>query len=467
MTWLRSVGLRLTLALGLAFSLWVFVSFSENPDQRTPFEDIPVEVEGLAPNLMLVDRDGSPKEVSSSVDVTVLGESQIVSQISSRDIRAYVDLTDATAGEETVPVNVVPTRSGLLSLSISADPPNLVFRIEEVLTRTVGVTVTVLGNVPFSYERQDPIIRSNGQIIDQVTVSGPRNRVERVASVRATADVDRLTANYNTSRPLEALDEGGQVINGVTIAPTSANVLVPIVSSVGTKRVPIVPQLMGAPAAGFVVNSITIDPQFLVLTGSAGALEQIRQVQTEPLDLSGISGTLIRSVGIITPPGAALAANQPSTASVNIEVVPVSQVFRVTLPLAVDVRNTPAGLIASLSDSTVEITLTGTSAQLAALGQTPLRGSVDAGGRGVGNYSLTPDITLPEGVTLAEAVPQVVLTLRAPATSIPRPTSESPAPTGVPTPPDATALPTPTPAPTDTLPTATSAPTEQPPTPTP
>ena len=32
MSWLRTTGLRLLLSIGLGFSLWVFVSFTQNPE---------------------------------------------------------------------------------------------------------------------------------------------------------------------------------------------------------------------------------------------------------------------------------------------------------------------------------------------------------------------------------------------------------------------------------------------------
>ena len=43
MTSLRVQGLRLLLSIGLAFALWIFVSFTQNPDQRSAFEGVPVD----------------------------------------------------------------------------------------------------------------------------------------------------------------------------------------------------------------------------------------------------------------------------------------------------------------------------------------------------------------------------------------------------------------------------------------
>ena len=61
MTWLRTTGLRLLLSIGLGFALWVFVSFTQNPDQSTSFDSVPVDIEGLEPSLVVVDQQGLPR----------------------------------------------------------------------------------------------------------------------------------------------------------------------------------------------------------------------------------------------------------------------------------------------------------------------------------------------------------------------------------------------------------------------
>ena len=70
MTSLRTQGLRLLLSIGLAFALWIFVSFTQNPDQRSAFEGVPVDIEGLAPGLLVVDKEGLPKANLPTVTIS-------------------------------------------------------------------------------------------------------------------------------------------------------------------------------------------------------------------------------------------------------------------------------------------------------------------------------------------------------------------------------------------------------------
>lgn len=98
MTWLRTSGLRLLLALGLGFSLWVFVSYTTNPDRLTQFKDLPVAPENLAPGLVIVDQNGLPNPPLPPVTITLRSIGDTTITPSSNDIEAYVDLTDQQPG---------------------------------------------------------------------------------------------------------------------------------------------------------------------------------------------------------------------------------------------------------------------------------------------------------------------------------------------------------------------------------
>ncbi|MBS1967797.1 MAG: hypothetical protein JST60_18680, partial [Chloroflexi bacterium SZAS-1] len=260
MSWLRSTGLRLALALGLAFALWVFVSYTQNPDRNTSYDSVPVDVVGRAPNLVLVDQDGLPRASLPSVDVTVEADTETLKNVQQSSIRALVDLSGLGPGEHQVLVDVETTRSDLKRLTFSTSPSFLPIRLEQEITRTIPLTVELNGTVPFSFEAGTARLSSHNQAITSVQIRGPQSRVERVAIALVTADIDRLTANYISPRPVLVLTSNRQPVTGVTVEPATIDVLVPIVSSAGIKRVPVVPQLVGQPASGYIVTSISVEP---------------------------------------------------------------------------------------------------------------------------------------------------------------------------------------------------------------
>lgn len=443
---LRTTGLRLALSLGLAFALWVFVSYTENPDRTTSLGEAQVEPENLSPGLILTRADGKPLADLPSVILTVEADQATTNNIRISDFRAYADLSGLGQGAHTVPVNVAPTRPGLNQVVTSISPEQVRFHIDEQITRTLPLTIELTGSVPFSFEQREPSATVNNRPVTEVAVTGPENLVTQVAQVRATANIDRLTANFESTRQLEALDADGQVIEGVTVVPDAVRVRVPIVSSVGLKRVPIVPQTVGEPGDGYVVTDVSVDPQFVNLTGGSSVLDEVERVYTVDVDVSGASETITQTVDLLRPPlQVGFQSGEPTTATVRVRIEPITRPFRVRLPVAVNAINGPSALLVSLDPQIIDVPLTGTAAQLATLNATTLQAVIDLAGYRAGTYTITPDVRVPDGIALDGSVPSVTVTLRVPSAP-PQPTA-----TGLPT---ATAVLTPTDAP----PSATAAP---------
>jgi len=472
-TWLRIAGLRLVLAVGLGFALWIFVSYTEAPDRLTQFRNLPVSAEDLAPSLVIVDQNGLPNPSLPPVDVTLrsIGETSVTP--SSNDIQAYVDLSGRGPGEYSVAVGARVTIPGRKPEIAEIEPNFLSIRIEQEITRTVPLTIEIEGSVPFSYENLPASATMRSQPVSTVNVRGPQSRVERVAMARAVVDIDGRTASYDSPRQLEAIGSDNQEIQGVLVEPASVNVLVPIVSSAGIKRVPVVPQVVGEPASGYVVSGLTVEPQFVRLAGGAGALEAVQSVATEAVDIQGASRTTSRTVRLSGPASTPLLFGEPVSATVTVRITPIERPFQVSLPVSVQLVDVGPGLLGSVNPPIVQVTLSGTAAQLATLDAASLVGSVSVRGQGAGVYRLTPLFTLPKGITLAGEPPRVTVVLRSqpspPPSVTPAGTAAPPAtPPAVatPSPPEGPAVPTLAPAATPTVEPA-AAPTAEPPTETP
>jgi YbbR domain-containing protein len=422
MTSLRAQGLRLLLSIGLAFALWLFVSFTQNPDQRSAFEGVPVDIEGLTPGLLVVDKEGLPKTNRPTVTISAEGDEATIQTVRQSDLRAFVDLSGLAAGEHSnVPVIVERNRAGLARLALTSDPAFLSFRLEQEITRTVPLTVELTGSVPFSFEKGEPQLTVAGRPVNSVLVRGPQSRVERVSVGRVVADIDRLTGNYSSTRPVEVLSQDGQEIAGVIAEPATINVLVPIASSAGVKRVPVVPKLVGAPASGQIVSSVSVDPQFVQLTGGSDALDGIESIETFDVDIGGATRAISRTVSMRVPPNTSLASGEPAVATVLVQIQPIERPFQITLPVPLQVVDAPGGYLLTLAPNSIQIKLEGTAAALAAFDPDSLQGIVSARSLGEGTYAITPSFQLPAGVQLAEAPPKVTLSLHRPPT--PQPTA--------------------------------------------
>jgi YbbR domain-containing protein len=264
------------------------------------------------------------------------------------------------------------------------------------------------------------------------------------------------------------LTESGQVVEGVTISSEIVNVRVPIRSIVGIKRVPVEPQLSGAPASGYIVRDVSVEPQLVSLTGSSGPLDQVLSVTTEAVDISGASETITRTVAINQPAGAAFQEAQSPTATVVVRFAPIERQFSVTLPVRVQGINPPRNVQVSISPQVVDVTFSGTAAEFDALDAQTLIGSINLRNLSPGTYQRAPDINVPDGLTLVGDVPAVTVTLQPPPTETPEPTV-APTPTATPAPAEPTteapAAPTNTPEQQPTVETPTAPPADQTPTP--
>ncbi|GIV95021.1 CdaR family protein [Chloroflexus aurantiacus] len=439
MNGVRSIMLRAFLAFGLSFALWSFVSFSENPEETARFEDLTLQIVGLAEDMVIVDANGLPTTSFPLVDVTLRTDRRQRSELRPVDIRVVADLSNLGPGDHLVPINVQPTRSNL-SFSVPAggiEPSAIGVRIEPVETVTVPIRLEIVGSPPFSFERGDPEIRYNGNLIDTVTVSGPQSRVVRVAAVRTVANIAQLRASYVAPLNLTPIDNNNQPVEGVQVRPATVTVVIPINPVVGLRLVPVSPIIIGSPAPGFAVTDIKVDPPLITLTGSSGPLDAINLLQTEAIDIANARETVVRIVPLIIPTGTSPAQGESNAVRVTVEIRPIALPFQVRLPVEVVIDGLENGLLVTVSPEVVEITFAGTSTQLNALAATPLEATINVSGLAPGAYQFPVQPLLPDGVSIVGEAPTVTVVI------IPEPT---PTPTPSPSPePSPEIEPTPTP----------------------
>ena len=408
--------LRAILALGLSFSLWAFVSFSQNPEELVPFEGLTPQVIGLRGDLVIVDANGLPSPTLPSIDVTLRTDRNQRTELRPVDIRTVVDLSNFNAGEHIVPVNVQATRS-TISFTVPADgvtPSAIPIRLEEVISATAQIDLKIVGNLPFSFERGDPQITSGGTPIATAQISGPQNRVARVKAAQTTANIEQLRASYQAPLTLEAIDANGQPVDGVQISPATVNIRIPITSVVGLKLVPVEATITGLPAPGYAITSVQVNPPLIALTGSSGPLDAAAVLKSEPIDIAGARSSLVRQASVIFPAGTSPQIGEPGSVMVTVLIVPVDQAFRVALPAQVILTGVGDGLTPSVAPDVVSLTITGGSSLLDQLARQRVQASINVSGLRAGSYLLSVTVSLPDGLQLVGDPPVVTVVLRTP-----------------------------------------------------
>ncbi len=458
-----STSLRASIAIVLAAALWVFVSFTENPQQSTPLTNLPIAAEGLDPQLTLVDpATGVPIPVPDAVvNVTMVGPRNLISTFSKQNAQPFVNLAGLGPGIYQVPVNVrgVPARPEVRFQNIT--PEQISVNIEQIISATVPLTITTIGQPPTSYEASAPIVTVNSQPITNVVVTGPSSQVARVIGGEIQIDLSSQTSNIRTQRDVTPIDVLGRTVEGVQIKPSTVEVAINILSSSGIKRVPILYRLAAPPPPGY-VPQIKLDPELVSIIGSSRILAQVDAIETAPIDLSGIDpaqGVVTATVALRFPPG--ITARDPGIGeqtTAQIRLLPIDFPFKVGLPVAA--QNVAAGTVVTTDPLVMEVELRGQAVALERVGTLSVQ--VDVAGRGPGTYALTPTLALPEGIELISELRPVVVTIRSTATPTPLPTPTA----AVPPTPSGTLLPTITPEaePTSVVSPTLPAPTPPPPT---
>ncbi len=430
MTKLRELGGNALLAVGLALGLWVFVSLTTNPDDRETFNNIPTQVRGLTEGLVIVDQNGLPRADQNSleaVNITIQADRATLTDVSQSDIISYVDLTGLEPGTHRASVEVQLPRNNITV--VTTVPEAIPIRIERVTRTEVPISVEIEGSPPFSYERGDPEVTINSRKVENATIAGPENLIERVVSVGTTVNIDQLQTTSVSTRELRAFDANDELVEGVTIAPPEVQVRIPIRAAVGLKRVPVLGTVTGSPAFGYIITAIESDPQLVTIVGGSDILAQIDRIETEPVDISGATSTVTSTVNLRLR-GAQLQAGDPDQATVTITINRLDQPFDSTVQIPVQVTGVAPGLLVTITPRNLDVMLRGRTEVFFQQGLLEsLVATVDMSGDDAGTYTREPQINLPPELTIAGDPPTVTVELRFPPTPTLVPTS---APTATP-----------------------------------
>jgi YbbR domain-containing protein len=439
---------RLLLAFTIASLLWVYVLNLENPSGSSTYSRIPVVARGLDKNLSLGNDLGS-------VTITAQAPADVLSGLRSSDFTAYIDLAGKGPGTYRVPVQVAAPGN---TDRVSVEPAQIQVQIIEVSERRMSVQVRPNGRPGLGYQIETQQVRPA-----EVLVRGPRDQVERIDQVVAEVDVENKQGTQAGEVAPQALDFAGREITGLEFQPQYVNVVVAIQLVVNYKTLPVHAPVEGAPAPGYVVTDITVQPTTLTAYGPPNVLEPLNFLETAPVSIGGATQTVQVNMTVPLTNGLTL---YPPTQHNQVEVRVVIEELSTKTRLSAQVTHTglSPGLVSVESPDRIDITVSGPFDALQDLKPDSVRAVLDLTGYGVGTYRLTPAITVPPRTTLRTWDPQeITVTISGPPTVLPEPTlvappvqpeitpSESPEPSPGPSPspaPSPSPGPSPSPAPT-------------------
>ena len=292
----RNYSLRL-LALLLAFALWLYVSNEQSPLRE---KTLTIELENSGLEQGLVISGGMPE----TVKVKVQGSRNQLANLVPEDFSAAVNIPAGRTGDFTIPVQVnVPT--GLRLAQVTPDAVSI--SVDSVAEKQVAVAVSLRGTPDQGYTALAPFYQP-----DTIVVRGPTKVLEGIKQATALIDIQGA---------VQDVDQVLQVSVGnsnVTLEPSTVRVVVPIVEMVPTKTVPVLIQVAGSPSTGYYVKSVVSNPVSVQLSGQSEMLISITNIETSPVNISGIDNSFTIDAPLAVPQGISV---QPGIVKVQVEVV--------------------------------------------------------------------------------------------------------------------------------------------------
>jgi YbbR domain-containing protein len=384
---------RTVLSIILAFGLWVVVLNEQNPErtQMTPFQ-IPVEVERIPDGVTLV-TDQQP-----TVQLWVRAPENVWPRLRQDSFRAYVDASGSTAGLRELPVQVEINDAQVRAAE--PRPSSVRIRLEEVRERSVPAKVNLVGNVPFGY--------STGQLRitpERVTVIGPESLVQRVDAALVDLRLDGVTVNLSgafNARPVDARDNE---VRGVRVVPAQVSVELPVHQEVTYKEVGIRPATTGRLAPGYYLLPLEVDPQSATVVGHPDLLSTVTVLETEPVNVSDVTTTVVRRTSLRLPRGVSLLQPQLTVlVTVRVEPLEITQSIRV-LPT---VEGLPQDLVLSSPLQMVELSVSGPAPTLQQLSPRDFRVTLSLADLGPGRHVVQPRAMVPVPFELERVEPRTV-----------------------------------------------------------
>lgn len=294
--------------LAIALAVLIYVQVVSQPGGITQRAIPNVQVKAAAVPSDLVVTHVIPAQVL----VTVRGDAQAIQQLQSSAVQAVVDLQQAVSGRHdyyvqvTVPDGVQQVSVAPLQVSVELDP---------LVDESMPVTPRTSGRPRAGFASGQASVNPS-----LVVVHGPSTLVSEVSRVVASTSIAGASDTLRESLPPQPVDRSGRPVIGVEVVPATVDVTVPVARMVPTKVVPVVPQLSGTPAKGYVAGVPVVSPSTVTVLGPSAVLRGLKEVKTAPLPISGATAP-VRSSALLRSPSGTLAV-QPGTVEVT---VPVSR----------------------------------------------------------------------------------------------------------------------------------------------
>jgi len=385
-------------AVFLAFLLWFYVTNLQNPTVERSLT-VPLTYLGLKNGLVTSER-------TQSIDIKIKGPRSVINPLTTKDIKAQVDLSQAKLGESSFSIDLsLPPGVQLVSIK----PASIQLQIDAVLERQLAIKARTINAAAPGYSSYTPVVTPS-----RVVVRGAQQVLESLDAAQVTIDLNQTRENLLLSLPVNLIDKNGNTVPdySLEINPKTVQVFVPVIQNIPTKTVPIKPSLVGSPKQNWRVARVVVEPETVKITGPYERLAKIDHVLTGPIDITGIQEDLMVQVALTTPEGVSLLYEPAVKVLVQVEQAPVTREIK---GIPITSINVPPGSVAELKPGKVDLTVQGTIKEIETLSDKNIKAIVDLAELQQGVSQLEVKIEIPSTIRVIKLEPSKVEVKTAPA----------------------------------------------------
>ncbi len=387
------------MAVLFAVILWSYVLAETNPTRERVVSDIPVryDSEAVLNTHSLAISKRSLSELLE-VDVRVRVSQNNLDLIDKNSVDVYIDLSRISSpGEYMFDIEATPVSNCQV---VEISPRTVTLTIEKYVSRTLPVAVNTSGSVAGGYYAGAAVAQP-----DAVTISGAQGDVALASRAVCDINLTGLMKWDKKSMEVEILDAEGNMVDPNLYSGLPSVII--DMSVLPTKRVPVdvASAIIGQDglALGYeIVGDIVCEPAYVNIVGEASALNGISSVSLVPYSISGMSSDVVAPLGYDLPEGVSVLDSDQALVTVTIrEKTGTGQYTGIDI----EKRNLGKGLTASLSQSTVDVTVIAGEKKMSALRASDVMPYIDLKGKGAGTYTVDILFEIPDGFTAESFTP--------------------------------------------------------------
>lgn len=359
-----------------AFIVWLIVINIGDPVDDKTFANVRVN---LLNTNVITDRN-MVYEVLDGTDVVrtvrVSAVKSVIDKLTEGDIVAEADCANLTLNN-TVEIKFYSNRDNSSIQDISGSIEMVKLNIEDKMTKGLTLSAETVGETADGY-----IINTIQTDQNRIEVSGPESVISRISTAKVTVDISEASSDIFTNADVILYDSEGNEVTSELLAMNTEAVKV-TVRILATKEVPLIFDVMGTPAPGYMhTGEIESNPETVMIAGSSTVLAGINSITIpeEALNITGQDANMMTIVNIkeYLPDYVILTGSFSGKAQVTVY---IEQVATRELKIAADhirILGLKEGFTAELDNTVTEYTVTvkGLAADLTALNTETIYGHI-------------------------------------------------------------------------------------------